>query len=94
MSTASIRLPDDLQSCIAKTAKCADISTHACIVAAITEKTDRSERADAFHRDADARYASVLASGEAVPWPEMRAYLQARVRGQSAARPASRKTSR
>ncbi len=38
----------------------------------------REERDSDFHDTADKRYARIVSTGEAIPWPEMRAYLKER----------------
>jgi hypothetical protein len=43
-----------------------------------------------FDRLADARWAQVLASGQTVPWDEAKTWLEARARGEKAARPIAR----
>jgi hypothetical protein len=44
-----------------------------------------------FDAQADKRYAKVLASGMTIPWSDMRAYLEQRISGKPAVRPAARK---
>lgn len=41
--------------------------------------------------EAERRYAALAASGKAIPWSEMRRYLENRIAGRAAARPAARK---
>jgi hypothetical protein len=65
-----------------------------CILDAIAEKTDLTERRDAFHALADARYAQFIADGKTIPWDEMRSYLEARLAGKSMPRPVARKRTR
>jgi hypothetical protein len=51
-------------------------------------------RDDDFHRVADERWAEILATGETVPWDEMRGYLEGRLRGEQPRKPNSRKLAR
>ena len=43
---------------------------------------------------ADRRYAQILATGQTVPWEEMRRYLLERMSGQAATRPSESKPER
>jgi UDP-N-acetylglucosamine 2-epimerase len=63
-------------------------------VEAIARQVEQAELDEEFHRVADSRWASVLASGKTVPWDKARAYLEARARGARARRPAARKLDR
>jgi predicted transcriptional regulator len=94
MSTTTIRLPKDLKSRVAAAAERAGTTAHGFILEAIAEKTDReAQRAD-FLDAADKRYAGIVASGKAIPWKKMRAYLEDRLAGKTVARPAARKLAR
>ena len=94
MSTTTIRLPDDLRARVASAAKRSGKTAHGFILEAIVEKTDQEERRDEFQRLADERYADIVASGKAIPWPEMRRYLEARIAGKKLKRPVARKLAR
>jgi predicted transcriptional regulator len=94
MSTTTIRLPDDLKVRIAAAAKQSGTTTHAFILEAIAEKAEQAERRADFDAVAEARYAGIVASGKTIPWQEMRGYLEARVAGKAATRPAARKLAR
>lgn len=94
MSTTTIRLPDELKARVAAAAEQAGTTSHNFILQAIAEKTEAAERRRAFDQEAEARYARLLASGKTIPWPEMRAYLEARATGQPGQRPAARKSGR
>ncbi len=94
MSTTTIRLPDDLKVRIAAAAKRAGTTTHGFILEAIAEKTEQAERRADFDAMAEARYAGIVASGKTIPWREMRDYLEARMAGRDAKRPAARKLAR
>ncbi|NLF53066.1 MAG: ribbon-helix-helix protein, CopG family [Thauera phenolivorans] len=91
MSTTTIRLPEELKARVAAAAARAGTSAHGFILEAIAEKTAQAERQNAFDAEADQRYATLIQRGETISWSEMRRYLEARVRGETAARPAVRK---
>ena len=94
MSTTTIRLPDELKGRIAAAAKRAGTTPHSFIVEAIAEKADEAERQADFHAEADRRYATFLQTGESIPWDDMRRYLEDRLAGKPARRPAARKLDR
>ncbi len=94
MSTTTIRLPDDLKHRVAAAAKRAGTTAHSFILEAIAEKTDEEERRSDFHDVAEKRYADIAASGKAIPWSEMRTYLENRLAGKNPRRPAARKLAR
>ncbi|MFP5419394.1 MAG: CopG family transcriptional regulator [Gammaproteobacteria bacterium] len=91
MSTTTIRLPDDLKARVGHAAKRAGTTAHNFILDAIAQKTEQAEARSEFEALADARYAEIVATGEAVPWKDMRAYLEARIAGQTPAHPRPRK---
>ncbi|MDP2834487.1 MAG: DUF6290 family protein [Pseudomonadota bacterium] len=91
MSTTTIRLPEDLKARVTNAAQRAGVSQHNFILQAIAEKTDQEERRAEFDELAENRYAQILATGETVPWGEMRHYLQERLSGNEAKRPQARK---
>ena len=94
MSTTTIRLPEELKARIAVAAKRAGTTAHNFILHAVEEKTTREERRSDFHDVADQRYADIVANGNAVPWSEMRRFLEDRLNGKPAKRPAARKLAR
>jgi len=94
MSTTTIRLPDELKARVAAAAKQAGTSAHAFILEAIAEKAEQAERRSDFDAVAEARYARIAATGETIPWQEMRGYLEARMEGKTSKRPARRKLAR
>jgi predicted transcriptional regulator len=91
MSTTTIRLPEELKARVTAAAKRAGTTPHNFILEAIAEKADQAERRNAFHAMADSRYAQFLADGKTISWDEMRSYLEARLAGTAATRPAARK---
>jgi predicted transcriptional regulator len=94
MSTTTIRLPDELKARIAAAAERAGKTPHALILEAIAEKAEETERRSDFYGEAERRFAEIAASGKAIPWSEMRAYLQQRAAGGKPRRPAARKLAR
>jgi len=94
MPTTTIRLPKDLKARVAAAAKRAGTTSHSFILEAIAEKAEQEERRADFNRVAEERYARVVASGKTIPWNEMRGYLEDRLAGKAAKRPAARKLAR
>jgi predicted transcriptional regulator len=94
MSTTTIRLPKDLKSRVAAAAERAGTTAHGFILEAIAEKTDREAQSADFLDAAEKRYAGIVASGKTIPWNKMRAYLEDRIAGKTAVRPAARKLAR
>ena len=94
MSTTTIRLPDELKARVAAAAKHAGTTAHAFILEAIAEKAEQAERRADFDAVAEARHARIAATGETIPWQEMLGYLEARMDGKTAQRPAGRKLAR
>ena len=94
MTTTTIRIPEALKARIAPAAKRAGTTPHSFILDAIAEKADQEERRADFNQVAEDRYARIVASGKAIPWNEMRGYLEDRLAGRKARRPAARKLAR
>jgi predicted transcriptional regulator len=94
MSTTTIRLPEALKTRVAAAAKRAGTTPHNFVVEAIAEKTEQAERRGDFNDTAERRYADIVASGKTIPWSEMRKYLEDRLAGKSARRPAAKKLAR
>ncbi len=94
MSTTTIRLPADLKARIAAVAERTGKTPHSLILEAIAEKADETERRSDFHELAETRYAAIAASGKAIPWSEMRTYLEERVAGRRPRRPVAKKLAR
>lgn len=94
MSTTTIRLPKGLKTRVAAAAERAGTTAHGFILEAIAEKADREERSTECLDTADKRYANIVASSKTIPWSKMRGYLEDRLAGDPAARPATRKLAR
>lgn len=94
MSTTTIRLPEELKARIAAAAQRAGTTTHGFILEAIAEKAELEERRADSDRVAEERFARVVATGKTIPWNEMRGYLEDRLAGKPAKRPAARKLAR
>jgi predicted transcriptional regulator len=94
MTTTTIRLPPELKAKVAAAARKSGQSAHSFIVEAIAEKAEDAERRSEFHELADKRFDAIAAQGRTIPWSEMRSYLEQRVAGKKARRPAPRKLAR
>ena len=91
MPTTTIRLEDDLKGRVAAAAERAGKTAHAFMLDAIARTVEQDELDDQLHRVADERWATMVATGESVPWEHARGYLQARARGEHPRRPAARR---
>ena len=91
MPTTTIRIDEDFKARIAAAAERAGKTAHAFILDAIARTVEQDELDDAFHRVADSRWASVLATGKTVPWGDAKAWLEARSRGERPPEPVARK---
>jgi predicted transcriptional regulator len=94
MTTTTIRLPDELKARVAEAARRAGTTAHAFILEAIAEKTAQQELRADFDALAEERYSGIVASGNTIPWQEMRRYLAARMAGETASQPVARKLAR
>lgn len=91
MSTTTIRLPDELKARVATAAKRAGTTAHSFILEAISEKTAQDENRAGFEEEAADRYAGIIATGETIPWAEMRNYLKAQIEGKITPPPKARR---
>ena len=80
-TTTTIRLPDELKARIASAAQRAGVSPHNFILQALAEKIEQEERRAELDAMAESRYARILATGQTIPWQEMRSYLLQRASG-------------
>ena len=94
MSTTTIRLEEELKARIAAAAERAGKTAHAFILDSLAQTVEQLETDEEFHRLADQRWASVLATGKTVPWDEARVYFEARARGDKVRKPVARKLKR
>jgi predicted transcriptional regulator len=95
MSTTTIRLPDDLKMRIAAAAEQMGDTTHHFMLQAIMEKTLEAEQQLELNKLADQRYANIVATGNAIPWSEMRTYIENKIEGKTdSVRPSARKLAR
>ena len=94
MPTTTIRLPEDLKARVAAAAKRSGMTPHGFMLEAIAEKTEQENLRADFDAVAEDRYARIIASGKTIPWEEMRGYLEERLAGKAAKRPAARKLAR
>lgn len=94
MSTTTIRLPEELKARVAAAAKRSGTTTHNFILEAIAKKTEQDDLRADFDAVAEERYARIVATGQSIPWQEMRGYLEDRVAGKKTKRPVARKLAR
>jgi predicted DNA-binding protein len=94
MSTTTIRLPEELKARVALAAKRLGKTAHGFILEAIAEKAEQEGRRADFQNIAEERYAEIVASGKAVPWVDMREYLEARLVGKAVRRPVAKRLAR
>jgi predicted transcriptional regulator len=90
MSTTTIRLPDELRARVESVAAASGSSTHAFMVQAIAEGTERAERRQDFHAEAERRLQHMQETGEYLTHEDVRAYALALARGESPADPTPR----
>lgn len=91
MSTTTIRMSEELKARVAAAVKHTGTTAHGFILEAIAEKADREEMRADFDAEADQRFAALLASGQSIPWQDMRTYLEARIAGETPERPSTKK---
>jgi hypothetical protein len=94
MPTETSELPDDPKARVAATAKPARDTTDAFAHDANAEKTCPAEQEASAVHVAEDRYARILASGETIPWQELRRYLIAHIAGVALPLPTPRKRMR
>jgi predicted transcriptional regulator len=81
MSTTTIRLPDELTARIASAAQRAGVTPYNFILQALNGEVEQEERRTELDAMAENRYARILATGQTIPWQEMRSYLLQRATG-------------
>jgi len=81
MPTTTIRIEGTLKARLAAAAARTGKTPHAFILDAIPETVEQSEIDAEFHRIADERWASFLATGKSVAWDDAKTWLVARSRG-------------
>jgi predicted transcriptional regulator len=94
MPTTTIRLPEELKERVTLAARRLGKTSHGFILEAIAEKADQQERRADFQDLAQQRYADIVESGKAIPWRDMRAYLERRLTGKPGKRPLPKKLAR
>ncbi|AZR25823.1 DNA-binding protein [Xanthomonas vasicola pv. arecae] len=87
MSTTTIRLPDELKARVARAAKDAGTTAHGFIVDAIAEKIEAHERRNAFHAEAQQRWAAIEGGENTLSWADVRQYMQQLADGENPAPP-------
>ncbi|CAM4009631.1 DUF6290 family protein [Roseateles saccharophilus] len=91
MSTTTIRLEDDMKARVSEAAARAGKTSHAFIRDAIAESVEQAEFDAEMDRICEERWAEFLKTGEAIPFDEVKTYLDAKVAGKPAVRPKPRK---
>lgn len=94
MSTTTIRIPEDLKARVVDAAERAGTTAHNFMLEAISEKADQAERLADFQNVAEARFATLAASGKTIPWEKMRDYLEDRSAMKPTKRPRAKKLTR
>lgn len=93
-STTTICMPEDLKTRVAAAAKHSGTIPCASILHAIAEMAEQMDLRADFDAVAGDRYARIVASGKTISWTAMRGYLEERLAGKAATRPAARKLAR
>ncbi|HQR53076.1 MAG TPA: hypothetical protein PLZ79_07375 [Burkholderiales bacterium] len=91
MATTTLKLPEELRKRVAAAVEGTGQSAHAFMVEAIERQTRLAEQRRSFVADALAAREETRRSGLAYPAGEVHRYMQARARGEKAARPQPRK---
>ena len=91
MHATSLKLPEDLKARAADAARRSGLSPHAFMVEAIERATTQAEQRASFVRDALEAQAELEARDEVFEAAEVHAWLQARLDGRQAPRPAARR---
>lgn len=94
MSTTTIRMPEALHEQVREAADRAGITPHGFILQAIAEKAESDSLRHAFHETANQRYGEIIATGETIPWADMKQYLEQRLEGQKVDKPRALKRAR
>lgn len=87
MRTVSVKLPDATRVRIEAIAAGRGTSPHAFMVEAIEARLQNEEKHDAFIQEATKSRDQMIASGKAFDGDDVIAYLNAKARGERAARP-------
>jgi len=88
----SLRVPDDVKKRVDRLAGAQDTTAHAFMLEAIRDKVDAEEARAAFITEAQRRLARMKKSGKSISATEVFAYLDARGKGGTPARPKLRRT--
>jgi len=94
MATTTIRIDDELKKRVSTAAERVGKTTHAFILEASTQTVEQAELHDEFHRVAESRWKTILATGKTVSWDDAKTYLRARAGGTRPRKPAARKIDR
>lgn len=89
--TTTICLPDEWKARIDAMPERSGKSLDSLRLEAIMEKVLQEGQQSDFDAEADEPFAGILAPGQSIAWDDLRAYLEDRIAGKSATRPAARK---
>jgi predicted transcriptional regulator len=87
MATTTLRIPEDLKIRVTAAAESAGVSPHGFMLKAIEALTAEAEEHAAFERLAEQRWKEFQRSGEYYTLDDVRGYMLALARGETAARP-------
>ncbi len=87
MSTATIRMTEELKTRVARAAQATGTTAHGFIVEAIVDQVELVERRPGLHAQAQERFEELSRSGKTLAWSDMRNYLQERAEGLAPAWP-------
>ena len=91
MSTTTIRLPDELRARVESVAAGSGCTSHAFMLEAIAEATERMEQRQDFEAEAERRLQHMQKTGEYLGLDDLRSYAMALARGENPAKPNPRK---
>lgn len=89
--TMTIQMDEDLKARVAAVAEREGKTIHAFVVDVVMQTVEQVEWDEEFHGIADERWARLQSTQEVVLLDELRAYVDARLRGQRPRKPAPRK---
>lgn len=79
MPIMTVSLSEELEGRIIAAGKQRGITSNSFILQAITEKIQQGELRHNFEKEAEKRYANVVATGKTLSWSDMRGFLESNV---------------